>query len=115
MAYNGLYKTEAYITTGTMPSLNTDAMIVPFNATVAVDVGGGGTYGLQYSLSPVANADGSPILDSDAIWFDSTNMPTGTAASMTTAIIAPVARIRLVVAAVTDTITLQMQQGMSTN
>jgi hypothetical protein len=115
MAYNGLYKTAAYTTTGTMPSLNTDAMIVPFNATVAVNVGGGGTYGMQYSLSPVANADGTPIPDANAIWFNSTNMPTGTAASMTTAIIAPVARIRLVIASISDTITLQVQQGMSTN
>lgn len=115
MAYNGLYRTVAYTTTGTKGSINLDPMIAPFNTTVAVDVGGGGTYKLQYSIDPYTAADGSAIADSAATWFDSVNIPAGTAASAVTAIVSPVSRIRLVIAAVTDTLTVKVSQAMSIN
>lgn len=109
MAYNGLYKTVAYTTTGTKESLNMDAMIAPFNATVAVNVGGGATYKVQYSLDP------QNVTDANAVWYDSVNMPASTTASVVSAFVSPVSRIRIVIAAITDTVTLQVQQGMSIN
>lgn len=110
MAYNGLYKTVLYTTTGTKAGLDLDAMIAPFNATVAVNIGGGATYKMQYSLDPA-----SSVTDANAVWYDSTNMPAASATSIVTSLVSPVARIRLVIGAVTDTLTLQVQQGMSIN
>lgn len=104
-----LYHTIAYTTTGTKDSQNLDPSIVPFNAHVAVTVGTTGTYKLQYSLS------GSDVSDANALWFDSADIPAGTAASATTLITSPVSRIRLVIAAISGTITMQVRQGFSTN
>lgn len=107
-----LYKTVAYTTTGTKASLQLDPSIAPFNATVAVNIGGGATYKVQYTLDPL---EGPTATDSGAFWYDSTNMPSGSTSSIVSSFVSPVARIRIVITAVTDTITLQVQQGMSIN
>lgn len=104
-----LYQTNSYTTTGTKASINLDPSIVPFNATVAVNVGTAGNYKVQYSLDPMDVADAS------AIWSDTVNIPSGTTASAVTSIISPVSRIRIVIASITGTITLQTSQGISTN
>lgn len=104
-----LFQTVPYTTTGTKTSINLDPSIVPFNTTVAVNVGTTGTYGVQYSLDPMTVADAS------AIWTDTVNIPTGTTTSAVTSIISPVSRIRIVIAAISGSITVQVSQGISTN
>lgn len=104
------YQQVSYTTTGTKASLNLDPSIVPFNAFIAATVTGTATYGLQYSLSPFGS-----VQDADAIWFDVTDIPAGTATSATSVFTAPIARVRAVIAAVSGTVTLQIRQGLSTN
>lgn len=104
-----LYQTVAYTTTGTKTSVALDKSIVPFNASIGVTVGTTGTYTLQYSFDPLTTADAS------ALWFDSINLPAGTTTSGVTAIVAPVSKVRLVIAAISGTVTLQATQGFSTN
>lgn len=99
----------AYTTTGTKASINLDPSISPFNASIRVNVGTTGTYGLQFSLS------GPDVTDAAAIWFDSANIPAGTAASATTNLMFPVSRARVVIAAISGTITLQALQGYTNN
>lgn len=103
------FHTIAYTTTGTKTSLNLDSNIAPFQVTVACTVGTTATYKVQYSLDPMDVADAS------ALWFDSTGIPTGTTSSAVTTFTSPVARIRLVIAAVSGTLTLQTRQGISIN
>jgi hypothetical protein len=105
----GYSRTESYTTTGTKDSLNLDPSIAPFNATVAVTVGTTGTYKLQYSLDPMT------VADSAALWFDSVNIPAGSTASIVTNFMFPVSRVRLVIAAISGTITLQTLQGFTNN
>lgn len=104
-----LYNEVAYTTTGTKDGVNLDPSIAPFNASAAVTVGSTATYKLQYSLSPTT------VADSAALWFDSVNMPSGTTASAVTNFMFPVARVRLVIAALSGTITLQVSQGYTNN
>ena len=99
----------AYTTTGTKTSVNMDASIAPFNASVGVTLSSTGTYGLQYSLSDVN------ISDTNALWFDSVNIPSGTTASKVTNFMFPVSRVRLVIVANGGTITLETLQGFTTN
>lgn len=99
----------AYTTTGTKASVNLDPSIVPFNVLVSVNVGTSGTYKMQYSLS------GPNVADADAIWFDSADLPASTTTSGQSALTSPVSRIRLIIAAISGTITLQTLQGFSTN
>jgi hypothetical protein len=113
MPYN---RQETYSTTGTKGSWNLDPAIVPFNASVAVQWNGSGScsYKLQWSLSPL---DGPLEIDSDAIWYDSGDIPAGTATSAETGFNTPIARIRLVIATLSGgaTLTMQARQGLSTN
>lgn len=104
-----LYNEIAYTTTGTKDGVNLDPSISPFNASVAVTVGNTATYKLQFSLSPLT------VADSTALWFDSVNIPSGTTASAVTNIMFPVSRIRLVIAAISGTVTLQASQGYTNN
>lgn len=104
-----MYQTVAYTTTGTKASLNLDPSIADFKATVAVTVGTTATYKMQYSLDPMTVADAS------ALWFDSATIPAGTTSSKVEGLVAPVARIRLIVAALSGTLTLQVSQGLSVN
>lgn len=107
----GLYSTTAYTTTGTKEGKNLDPSIAPFGVTVAVTlVTGPASYKLQYSLSPM------DVADADALWFDSINMPAGTAASAVTNFFVPVARVRLVIATLTaGSLTMQVRQGYTNN
>ena len=100
----------AYTTTGTKGSVNMDPSIAPFNASVGVTVGTTATYKLQFSLD-----DNPDTADSAALWFDSVNIPSGSTTSLVTNLMFPVARIRLVIAAVTGTITMQALQGYTTS
>lgn len=104
-----LYQTAAYTSTGTKGSLNLDPSIADFKATVAVNVGTTATYKMQYSLDPTSVADAA------ALWFDSTNIPAGTTTTKIEGLVSPVSRIRLVIAAISGTVTLQVLQGISVN
>lgn len=108
MAY---YQTISYTTTGTKGSINLDPSIVPFNALVAATlVAGTVSYKMQYSLTPFT------VADSAALWFDSADIPAATAASALSALSSPISRIRLVIAAITTgPLTLEVNQGFSTN
>lgn len=104
-----LAQTVSYTTTGTKASLNMDPSITPFNATAAVTVGTSGTYKLQYSLDPMTTAD------ADALWFDSVNAPASSTTSIVTNFMFPVSRVRIVIDAISGTITLQILQGFTSN
>lgn len=104
-----LYQTVAYTTTGVKASLNLDPSISPFNALVAATVGTAATYKMQFSLDPMT------VTDANALWFDSADIPASSSASKTSALLAPVSRIRLDIGAVTGILTLQVLQGLSIN
>lgn len=103
------FHTVTYTDTGTKASQNMDPTIVPFNASIAVTLASTGTYKIQYSIDPYE------IADAAALWFDSANFPTGTAVSTLSNINFPVSRYRIVIAANGSNITVQSQQGNSTN
>lgn len=104
-----LYRTITYTTTGTKQSLNLDPSIVPFNAAITAALTGTADYKFQYSLTPFTIADAS------ANWLD---IP-GTASSITTStsvpLLTPVARVRLVIAAISGSLVVEINQGFSTN
>lgn len=104
-----LYSTTTYTTTGNMPSKNLDTALAPFAVAIAVILASTGTYKLQYSL------DAMDVADASATWFDSVNIPAGTAANAVDNFIVPVSRVRLVIAANGSGITMQIRQGMSIN
>lgn len=106
-----LYREVSYTTTGTKDSLNMDPSIVPFNAVVACTlVAGSVDYGMQYSLSPMT------VTDANALWFDSIDIPAGTTGSAVASFAFPVSRVRFVIGALTTgPLTVQIQQGISTN
>lgn len=103
-----------YTTTGTKPSVDLDPSIAPFNASIACSVvTGPASYKLQYTLDDFSSPTKT---DADAVWFDSVDIPAGTATSAVASLAFPVSRIRLVIATLTaGSIRLQTQQGMSTN
>lgn len=105
------YKTVTYTTTGTKESANMDPTIAPFDAAVAVTLTAGtASYKLQYSLDP------TNVLDTDALWFDSAEIPAATAASIIKKLTIPVARVRLVIATLSGgNLVMQVQQGLSLN
>lgn len=104
------YQRQDYTTTGTKTSINLDPAIAPFECTIAVTITGTVSYKLQWSLDPM------DVADANAIWFDSSDIPAGTATSKTSYLTSPVSRIRLVIATATSaTFALQTQQGMSIN
>ena len=107
MAYS---HSVAYTTTGSQPSVNMDPSIVPFNASVAVTVGTSGTYSIQYALD-----DYAMVTDANALWFTDSNLVVGTTTSGVTNYMFPVTRIRIVIAAISGTITLQTLQGYTAN
>jgi hypothetical protein len=106
-----LYQTAAYTTTGTKASLNLDPSIAPFSATAVVGLSSGGStdYKLQWSLDPMS------VADADAVWFDSVNIPAGTASTAVTCFGAPVSRVRLIIASLTGSLTLNVAQPLSVN
>lgn len=109
-----LERSETYSTTGTKGSWNLDPSIAPFNASIACLISDGGTadYKLQYSFDTLNDPTAT---DDDATWFDSQDIPAGTAANAMAAFVTPVARVRLVIAALSGTLTMKMLQGFSTN
>lgn len=108
MAY---YQTNSYTTTGTKGSINLDPAIAPFCCTVACILEGAatGTFSMQYSLSPM------DVTDANALWLTSGDIPLATATNASSFIQSPVSRVRLVIAAVSGTLTIQTLQGLSTN
>lgn len=99
----------SYTTTGTKASVNMDPSIAPFSATVGVSIGGGATYGVQFSLDPVETADAS------SVWYDDANMPAATSTSKTTGYTFPITKVRIVISAITDTVRLTTLQGFTSN
>lgn len=107
--------TYAAGTTGNQPSINLDHTISPFNASVIGIVGAGATtsYKLQVAYD---NFDGPSMTDAAATWFDSTDIPAGTATSKVSVINNPVTRIRFVIASLSGgTLTMTAVQGLSKN
>lgn len=106
-----LTRSISYTTTGTKDSLNMDPSIVPFNCSVACTlVAGTVSYKMQYSLSDMS------ISDANALWFDSIDIPAGTAGSAVSQLASPVERIRFIIASIaTGPLTVQTCQGVSTN
>lgn len=107
-----LRRTETYTTTGTKGSWNTDPSVVPFNCSLNLTVTGTATYSLQYSYDTL---DSPTAVDSDATWVTSADIPVGTTISQQTAFSVPIARIRVVIAAISGSLKVEMLQGMSTN
>lgn len=105
------FKTVTYTTTGTPASANLDPTIAPFAATVAVTLTAGtASYKMQYSIDP------PEVTDANALWFDSTEIPSATAASIIKPLTLTVSRVRLVIAALSGgNLVLQVQQGLSIN
>lgn len=109
-----LQRTETYTTTGTKGSWNCDPSITPFSLAVAATILGAGTatYGIQYSYDTL---DSPTAADSDAEWFDSASIPAGTTVDAQQAFTTPIARIRIVIAAISGSLKLTMLQGFSNN
>lgn len=108
-----LQRTETYTTTGTKGSWNCDPSITPFNLNVAFALlSGTVSYRLQYSYDTL---DSPTAVDSDATWFDSVEIPAATAASAAQQFTAPVARVRVIIAAIAGSLKMTMLQGMSVN
>lgn len=109
-----LQRTVTFDTTGTKESWNCDPSITPFALTVAFALSDAGT--VNYKLQVSYDTLDDPLLtDNDATWFDSTNIPAGTTGSKAEAFVAPIARVRVVIAALSGTLKMTMLQGMSTN
>lgn len=109
-----LQRTETYTTTGTKGSWNCDPSITPFNLSIALALlSGTVSYKLQYSYDTL---DSPTAVDSDATWFDSTEIPAATAASSAQLFTgAPIARVRVIIATIAGSLKMTMLQGMSTN
>jgi hypothetical protein len=110
-----LQRTETYTSTGTKPSWNCDPSITPFQLSVAVDLLGAATatFGLQYSYDTL---DSPTATDDDAKWFDSATIPAGTTADAQQSFVnTPIARIRIVIAALSGSLKMTMLQPMSVN
>lgn len=99
----------SYTTTGTKASVNMDPSIVPFNASIGVTLSSTGTYGIQYSL------DSNDTPDASSSWFNDTNLPAGTALSGVTNYMFPVTKIRIVITALSGTLSLATLQGFTSN
>lgn len=106
-----LFRTITYTDTGTKDSFNLDPSIASFKVCVAFTLSAGTVdYKMQYSLSPM------DVADADALWFDSTEVPASTTASIVAALATPYSRIRAVIAAISGgTLTMQVRQGISVN
>jgi hypothetical protein len=108
-----LQRTETYTTTGTKGSWNCDPSIAPFQVTVSFALlSGTVSYSLQYSYDTL---DSPTAVDSDATWFDSADIPPATSGNAATQFAAPIARVRVVIAAITGPLKMTMLQGMSIN
>lgn len=108
-----LQRTQIYTAPGTTVSWNCDPSIAAFNVSVAcVLLSGTVSYKLQYSYDTL---DNPTLTDANANWFDSTAIPAGTAATATATFTSPIARVRLVIAAITGSLQMTMLQGMSVN
>lgn len=111
MPYNQVY---TYTTTGTKASVGLDPAIAPFDVGISCELSSGGS--VSYKLQYTYNTLGNPLdTDSNATWFDSTDIPAGTNDSKASNITAPTARVRLVIASLTGSLTLRVLQGLSTN
>ena len=104
----------SYTTTGTKASLDADPSIAPFNLHITVKLTTGPTsYKLQYTLDDFTSPTKA---DSDAVWYDSIDIPAGTTGDGQTLITSPITRYRLIIATLTaGSLKLQAQQGLSIN
>jgi hypothetical protein len=109
-----LQRTETYTTTGTKGSWNCDPSIAPFQVNVAAILSDAGTvdYKLQYSYDTL---DGPALTDSDASWIDSDDIPGGTTTTAEANFSTPIARVRIVIAALSGSLKVTMLQGFSIN
>lgn len=108
-----LQRTETYTTTGIKGSWNCDPSIAPFNMVVNFALLNGTVdYRLQYSYDTL---DSPTATDADAVWYDSTEIPAGTAADAAQQFTAPIARVRVNIAAISGSLKMTMLQGMSIN
>lgn len=107
-----LQRTETYTSTGTKPSWNCDPSITPFALSVFCALSNTATYKLQYSYDTL---DSPTATDNDATWIDSDGIPAGTATDAEESLTAPIARVRLVIDALSGTLKMTMLQGFSSN
>jgi hypothetical protein len=108
-----LQRTETYTTTGTKGSWNCDPSIAPFQVNIAcVLLSGTVDYKLQYSYDTL---DSPTATDTDATWIDSNDIPASTAATAEANFSTPIARVRIIIAAISGSLKMSMLQGMSIN
>lgn len=101
----GYRRVETYATTGTKGSWNVE--LTNAQLSIAVTVTGTATYGIQYTLDPL---DSPTATDADATWFDSNDIPAGTSGDSVASFTTPAARIRIVIAALSGSLKLEMLQ-----
>lgn len=104
-----LFQSVVYSAPATTQSLNLDPSIVPFNATIICTLSGTASYKMQYAVTPFT------VADSSTNWVDSGDIPSGTTTSAVSGIITPVSRVRLVIASISGSITMEVTQGFSSN
>ena len=108
-----LQRTETYTTTGTKQSWNCDPSVTPFNVNVgAILLSGTVDYKLQYSYDTL---DDPLLTDSDASWIDSNDIPAATSATAEANFSTPIARVRIIIDAISGSLKVTMLQGFSIN
>lgn len=101
----GYRRVETYTTPGTKGSWNLE--LTNAQISIAVTLTGTASYKLQYTMDPL---DSPTALDSDASWFDSNEIPAGTTTSGLVSFTTPAARIRMVIAALSGSLKVEMLQ-----
>src|SRR5690242_390195 len=97
-----LQRTETYTTPGTKVSWNCDPSIAPFNLNILCALLSGTVdYKLQYSYDTLDDPLGT---DASATWLDSDDIPASTAATAEANFSTPIARVRLVINAISGSL-----------
>jgi hypothetical protein len=101
----GYRRVETYTSPGTKGSWNLE--LTNAQASVNITLTGTASYKLQYTLDPL---DDPLATDADASWLDSNDIPAGTSTSAVCTFMTPAARIRLVIAALSGSLKMEMLQ-----
>lgn len=103
---NPVYVTYASGATGVQTAIALDNYQTPFNASFQVFPVSTATYGVQYTLDDVQNAN--------ARWTDDATAPTGTTTAKTGSYAYPIRGLRLNIAANATGIEFKIVQGFAT-
>lgn len=101
------YTTRTVSSAGTHPSINIDPGRSAFQTSVVCTPSSNANYGLQYSLDPAS------VADADSTWAPSVGIASSTTGQAATTFVGPVAKVRLIVSSVGDTIKIQVRQGVT--